>query len=57
VAGIGVYLHATFPILLLWVGLSNYLARERWEDAASGLFFVGALFAIVVLHELGHALG
>src|SRR5437762_4510151 len=56
VAGIDVYVHATFLILLGWVGLSHYLQRQRWEDAVGGLGFILALFAIVVLHELGHAL-
>src|SRR5213082_864178 len=56
VAGIDVYVHATFLILLGWVGLSHYLQRQRWEDAVSGLGFILSLFAIVVLHELGHAL-
>lgn len=56
VAGIGIYLHVTFIILLGWVGFSHYLQRHRWEDAVSGLGFITALFAIIVLHELGHAL-
>jgi Zn-dependent protease/CBS domain-containing protein len=56
VAGIDVFLHATFLILLGWVGLSHYMARKSLEDALSGLFFIGSLFLIVVLHELGHAL-
>jgi len=56
VAGIGIYLHVTFIILLGWVGLSHYLQRQRWKDAVAGLGFISALFAIIVLHELGHAL-
>jgi Zn-dependent protease len=56
VAGIDVYLHATFLILLGWVGLSHYLVRKSLEDSLSGLLFIGSLFLIVVLHELGHAL-
>ncbi len=55
-AGIDVYLHATFLILLGWVGLSHYLARKSLGDALGGLLFIGSLFFIVVLHELGHAL-
>lgn len=55
-AGIGVYMHVTFLILLGWVAVSHYLVRHRWEDALAGLIFIVALFAIVVLHELGHAL-
>lgn len=56
VAGIDIYLHVTFLILLAWVGLSHYLLRHSWEDVAEGVLFIVALFAIVVLHELGHAL-
>src|SRR6266508_4478423 len=56
VAGIEVFVHATFLILLGWVALSHYLQRRSWEDALTGLGFILALFAIVVLHELGHAL-
>ena len=56
VAGIDLYLHATFLILLGWVGISHYLPRHSWEDAWAGIIFIVALFAIVVLHELGHAL-
>jgi Zn-dependent protease len=56
VAGIDVYMHGTFLILLIWVGISHYLQRHRWADAAGGIVFILALFGIVVLHELGHAL-
>ncbi len=55
-AGIDIYMHATFLVLLLWVGLTHFFYRHRWEDAVSGLVFIVTLFAIVVLHELGHAL-
>ncbi|TAK87498.1 MAG: site-2 protease family protein [Betaproteobacteria bacterium] len=56
VAGIGIYVHATFVILLAWVGFSHYLPRHSWQDVADGVLFIIALFTIVVLHELGHAL-
>ncbi|MBI4582684.1 MAG: site-2 protease family protein [Planctomycetes bacterium] len=56
VAGIDVNLHATFLILLGWVGLSHYLERQNFADVAGGLAFIIALFGIVLLHELGHAL-
>jgi Zn-dependent protease len=56
VAGIDVYMHGTFLILLAWVGVSHYLERHRWSDAVAGIVFILALFAIVVLHEMGHAL-
>jgi Zn-dependent protease/predicted transcriptional regulator len=56
VAGIDVYMHATFLLLLAWVGMSHWLARHDVADVLGGLAFILALFGIVVLHELGHAL-
>jgi len=56
IAGIGVYVHATFLILLVWVALIHYQQRHRVADALGGLLFIGSVFGIVVLHELGHAL-
>ena len=56
IAGIGIYMHVTFLILLGWVAARHYLVRHDWADAISGLGFILALFGIVVLHELGHAL-
>jgi Zn-dependent protease/predicted transcriptional regulator len=56
VAGIGLYIHVTFFILLIWIGSMYYLPRHSLNDAFYGLAFVIALFVIIVLHELGHAL-
>jgi Zn-dependent protease/predicted transcriptional regulator len=56
ITGIDVYMHATFLLLLLWVGVSHYLIRRSLGDAWSGIVFILALFGIVILHELGHAL-
>jgi Zn-dependent protease len=56
IAGIDVYMHATFLILLGWVGVSHYIQRFSIADAWSGIIFIVALFGIVILHELGHAL-
>src|SRR2546426_8093565 len=55
VAGIGLYVHATFFLLLAWVGVTYWIAGGR-AAALSGIGFILALFACVVLHELGHAL-
>lgn len=53
-AGIDLYIHATFVLLLAWVAFREH----AYGAAAIGASFVYivALFAIVVLHELGHAL-
>lgn len=56
VAGIKLQIHWTFALLLAWVGF-GYLARGEGPAAAVvGIGFLLALFACVLLHELGHAL-
>ncbi len=55
-AGIDIFVHMTFPLLLVWAGLSYLRVRGDPSDVVVGLTFVGFLFGIVVLHELGHAL-
>jgi Zn-dependent protease len=52
--GIGIYLHWTFFLLLALVFFGNLDAGET--AAVSALAMIGAVFACVVLHELGHAL-
>lgn len=47
--------HATFFLLLIWVGFAAY-SDGGWPAAAENLLFVIALFACVVAHEYGHAL-
>jgi Zn-dependent protease/CBS domain-containing protein len=56
VAGIDVYVHATFALLLAWVAVASYVPRHEAADALAGVAFILCLFAIIVLHELGHAL-
>ncbi len=55
-AGIGVYLHWTFALLLGWVFAIHLGAGQSPAQAFAGVLFVLALFACVVLHEFGHAL-
>ncbi|MBL8099867.1 MAG: site-2 protease family protein [Anaerolineales bacterium] len=54
--GIDVYVHATFLLLIAWVGYSHWLANQNWGEVLSGIIFILALFACVILHEYGHAL-
>src|SRR5215216_1865032 len=55
-AGIDVYVHATFLLLIGWVGYSHWLENQNWAEVLSGIHFILALFLCVVLHEYGHAL-
>lgn len=55
-AGIDVYVHATFLLLIGWVGVSHWLEHQSWREVFNGILFILALFACVVLHEYGHAL-
>lgn len=55
-AGIDVYVHATFFILILWIGLSYWMLVGTLTAVFNGIAFILALFACVVLHEFGHAL-
>ena len=55
-AGIGVYLHATFFLLIGFVALSHIVQGDPLSQTIAGIAFILALFASVVLHEFGHAL-
>ncbi len=56
IAGIDVYLHFTFLFLLAYMAFAHYSEHGSVAETLSGLGFILALFGIVVLHELGHAL-
>lgn len=56
VAGIPIYVHWTFAILIAWVVIGSWLNSNDLARAIEGGVFVLALFGCVVLHELGHAL-
>jgi len=56
VFGIDVFVHVTFVLLLAWVGISQYQRTGTPDGAIAGIVFIAAVFGVVVLHELGHAL-
>jgi Zn-dependent protease len=56
IAGIGVYVHATFPLLLAWVALSQLSSGATVAGVIYALMLILVVFGIVVAHELGHAL-
>jgi Zn-dependent protease/predicted transcriptional regulator len=55
-AGIGVFMHLTFPLIIGWVGLSYWLQTRTLGGVFEGILFTLILFGFVVMHEFGHAL-
>jgi Zn-dependent protease len=55
-AGIGVYVHATFVLLIGWVAWAHWAQSGSLAAVFDGVAFMLAIFACVVLHEFGHAL-
>ena len=56
VAGIDVYIHTTFLILIAWIALAYWQLAGTLLAVVSGVGFILALFFCVLLHEFGHAL-
>ncbi|HTR50008.1 MAG TPA: site-2 protease family protein [Kofleriaceae bacterium] len=56
IAGIPIYIHASFILLLVWVAMSYLGGSHEAATTAKGFVLVASVFTIVVLHELGHAL-
>jgi Zn-dependent protease len=54
--GIDVYLHFTFLLLLAFLAYVYWRATQEIGAALAGVGFFVALFACVLLHEMGHAL-
>jgi Zn-dependent protease/predicted transcriptional regulator len=55
-AGIDVFIHTTFLLLIGWVGYVHWLEHRDWGEALMGILFILTLFLCVILHEYGHAL-
>ena len=56
IAGIDVYIHATFLMLVAWIGLLHWNQSQSVAAVVEGVGYILALFGCVVAHEYGHAL-
>ena len=55
-AGIDVFIHATFLLIIGWVGFSHWQQTGTLAGTLEGILFILLLFGCVALHEFGHAL-
>lgn len=55
-AGIDVFVHATFLLIVGWYALSYWMASHTLWAVLEGVAFILLLFVSVTLHEYGHAL-
>ena len=56
ILGIPTRIHASFALVLLWIGISTWSSAHSGFAVMFGLGFALAVFACVLLHEFGHAL-
>ena len=56
IAGIDVTIHATFLLIIAWVGYTYWMQTRTVAGTLEGIAFLLLLFLSVVLHEFGHAL-
>ena len=54
--GIDVFVHFTFLILLVVIGIAHWLLERSLAAALAGILFFSLIFLCVLLHEYGHAL-
>jgi Zn-dependent protease len=55
-AGIDVYIHATFLLLIAFYGFTYWQQTRTVSGTLGGIAFLLVLFLSVILHEYGHAL-
>lgn len=53
-AGVVIYMHATFPLLLGWIAIAHWTQSHAFFPTLLGVSFTVAVFLCVILHEYGH---
>ena len=56
VAGIPINVHGTFAVLIIFILVSGLASGSGVASAVASVLFILAIFATIILHELGHAL-
>lgn len=56
VRGIDIKIHITFPLILVWAAIQfGAISDQGMQGAIFGVIVTLLLFAVVILHELGHS--
>lgn len=56
IAGVDLRIHATFLLAIGWLLVNHWMTAKSMDVMLAGIAFIVALFACVVLHEVGHAI-
>jgi Zn-dependent protease/CBS domain-containing protein len=56
IAGIGIFIHWTFTLLIAFIIFINYKNGQNSIQIAWSVLFILCIFITILLHELGHAL-
>lgn len=56
IAGIGLFIHWTFSLLILFIVYVNYKTGQNLTQILWSILFILCIFITVLMHELGHAL-
>jgi Zn-dependent protease/predicted transcriptional regulator len=56
IAGIGLFIHWTFSLLILFIAYVNYKAGQNLTQILWSILFILCIFITVLMHELRHAL-
>ena len=56
IAGISIFIHWTFSLLIAFIIYRNYRAGHNAEQIIWSVVFILSIFVTVLLHELGHSL-
>jgi len=56
IAGIGLFIHWTFSLLIVFIVYINYKSGQNTAQIIWAVLFILCIFVTVFLHELGHAL-
>lgn len=55
-SGIKIFIHWTFLLFIAWISFMDYSMSKDIKQVLISVLFILAVFACIILHEIGHAL-